>query len=122
MRMLRWAFIAIAINFGLAAQATAQNLPSDVEQKLGIPRNSANPGGPSTIDALNIANVEGNGPMPRIASPAANGGPIGADLMVGNSAASSAIAWIVDRQPRQTDLPSKSAAARNRIAAHCHYC
>jgi hypothetical protein len=46
MRMFRWAFIAIAISFGLAAQAAAQSLPSDVEQKLGIPRNSANPGGP----------------------------------------------------------------------------
>jgi hypothetical protein len=46
MRMLRWAFIAIAISFGLAAQATAQDLPSAVERELGIPRNSANPGGP----------------------------------------------------------------------------
>jgi hypothetical protein len=44
MRMLRWAFIGIAMSLGLAAQAAAQNLPSDVEQKLGIPRNSANPG------------------------------------------------------------------------------
>jgi hypothetical protein len=44
MRMLRWAFIAIAMSLGLAAQAAAQNLPSDVEQKLGIPRNSANQG------------------------------------------------------------------------------
>jgi len=44
MRMLRWAFIGIAMSLGLAAPAAAQNLPSDVEQKLGIPRNSANPG------------------------------------------------------------------------------
>jgi hypothetical protein len=44
--MLRWAFIGIVMSLGLAAQATAQNLPSGVEQQLGIPPNSANPGGP----------------------------------------------------------------------------
>jgi hypothetical protein len=44
MRMLRWAFIGIAMSLGLAAQAAAQNLPSDVEQRLGIRPNSANQG------------------------------------------------------------------------------
>jgi len=43
MRTLRYALIGIAITVGLAAQATGQNLPSDVEQRMGIRPNSANP-------------------------------------------------------------------------------
>jgi hypothetical protein len=37
--------LALALGFGLAlgSPASAQNLPSDVEEQLGIPPNSANP-------------------------------------------------------------------------------
>jgi hypothetical protein len=44
MRILQWALIATVMGLGFAGPVSAQNLPSDVEQKLGIPPNSANPG------------------------------------------------------------------------------
>jgi hypothetical protein len=39
--------LALGIALAFAAPASAQNLPSDLEEKLGIPPNSANPDGRS---------------------------------------------------------------------------